>query len=290
MYLKILREWKDEIMHDIVIKIGNSVIQHGKYNDRIYLMKLSIDDFPDIIYVLNRMVRDNGYSKIFAKVPQNAKDGFIKKGYILEAHIPNFYNGKEEAFFMSKFFNEQRIYNEKSEEINKVLEEARKRAAESEIREPGAGFLYRICRAHDAPQMAEVYKKIFETYPFPIHDPEYIVETMDNNVIYFGIWHKDKIVALSSSEMDIQSGNTEMTDFATLPEYRGKGLSAFLLQLMESEVKKRQIKTTYTIARAPSFGMNITFSKMGYSYSGTLINNTNISGHFENMNVWYKLL
>jgi putative beta-lysine N-acetyltransferase len=90
--------------------------------------------------------------------------------------------------------------------------------------------------------------------------------------------------------MDIQSGNTEMTDFATLPEYRGKGLSAFLLRLMESEVKKRQIKTTYTIARAPSFGMNITFSKMGYSYSGTLINNTNIFGHFENMNVWYKLL
>jgi putative beta-lysine N-acetyltransferase len=275
-------------MHDIVTKIGNSVIQHGKYNDRIYLMKLSIADFPDIIYGLDKMAQDNGYSKIFAKVPQYAKDDFIKKGFIVEAHIPNFYYGKEEAFFMAKFFNEQRMYNEKSEDINKVLEEARKRAVESVITEPSAGFFYRICGAPDAPQMAEVYKRVFETYPFPIYDPEYIAGTMDKNVIYFGIWHQNKIVALSSSEMDIQSGNTEMTDFATLPEYRGQGLSAFLLQLMESEVRKRQIKTTYTIARATSYGMNISFSKMGYSYSGTLINNTNISGHFESMNVWYK--
>lgn len=277
-------------MHDIVTKIGNSEIQYGKYNDRIYLMKLSIGDFPDIIYELDRMTQDNGYSKIFAKVPQYAKDSFIKKGFIVEAHIPNFYNGKEEAFFMAKFLNAQRIYNDKSEEINKVLDEARKRAAESAITEPGAGFFYRICGAPDALQMAEVYERVFETYPFPIHDPGFLVGAMKNNVIYFGIWHQSKIVALSSSELDIESGNSEMTDFATLPEYRGKGLSTFLLQLMESEVRKRQIKTAYTIARAPSFGMNITFSKMGYSYSGTLINNTNISGHFESMNVWYKFL
>jgi len=36
--------------------------------------------------------------------------------------------------------------------------------------------------------------------------------------------------------------------------------------------------------------MNITFSRMGYRYSGTLLNNTNISGRLESMNVWYKFL
>lgn len=113
---------------------------------------------------------------------------------------------------------------------------------------------------------------------------------MNENVIYFGLWRQSKIVALSSAEMDIESSNAEMTDFATLPGYRGKGLAAFLLQQMESEMRKRHIKTAYTIARALSFGMNITFAKMGYRYSGTLINNTNISGRFESMNVWYKSL
>ncbi len=38
----------------------------------------------------------------------------------------------------------------------------------------------------------------------------------------------------------------------------------------------------------PREGMNITFAKTGYTYAGTLINNTNISGRLESMNVWYK--
>ena len=48
------------------------------------------------------------------------------------------------------------------------------------------------------------------------------------------------------------------------------------------------IDTFYTIARSVSFGMNITFAKMDYKYTGTLKNNTNISGNIESMNVWYK--
>ncbi|MDD2310679.1 MAG: hypothetical protein PHH91_13970, partial [Desulfuromonadaceae bacterium] len=41
---------------------------------------------------------------------------------------------------------------------------------------------------------------------------------------------------------------------------------------------------------AYSFGMNITFARDGYSFGGTLTNNTNISGSLESMNVWYKTL
>jgi len=36
--------------------------------------------------------------------------------------------------------------------------------------------------------------------------------------------------------------------------------------------------------------MNITFARNNYSFAGTLINNTNISGQIESMNVWYKAL
>jgi hypothetical protein len=48
------------------------------------------------------------------------------------------------------------------------------------------------------------------------------------------------------------------------------------------------MKTLYTIARSHSAGMNITFAKKGYLFGGTLINNTDISGKIESMNVWYK--
>ncbi len=59
---------------------------------------------------------------------------------------------------------------------------------------------------------------------------------------------------------------------------------------MEEKSFKLGIKTVFTIARAKSPGMNITFARSGYDYGGTLVNNTNISGQIESMNVWYKSL
>ena len=113
---------------------------------------------------------------------------------------------------------------------------------------------------------------------------------MASHIVYFGIWMEDQLVALSSAEMDTEARNVEMTDFATLPDGRGDGLATILLGAMEAQMHDRGMATGYTIARAPSFGMNITFARMGYSFAGRLINNTHIGGQFEDMNVWYKSL
>ncbi|MDD3150871.1 MAG: putative beta-lysine N-acetyltransferase, partial [Candidatus Gastranaerophilales bacterium] len=150
------------------------------------------------------------------------------------------------------------------------------------------GFEFSILVANDIAQTTLLYGKVFKTYPFPIFSSEYILQTMKNDVCYFGIKKDGKLVAISSAEMDRENLNAEMTDFATLPEYRGNNLSSYLLNQMEIYLIKHGFKTAYTIARAISYGMNITFVKGNYKYSGTLINNTNISGDIESMNVWYK--
>jgi putative beta-lysine N-acetyltransferase len=136
--------------------------------------------------------------------------------------------------------------------------------------------------------MTEVYKKVFATYPFPIHENKYIEKTMGDNVIYFGIWHNNKLVALSSIELYEKYSNAEMTDFAVVKEYRGSGFAYYLLNIMENKLDELGINTAYTIARAKSAGMNNTFSKNKYAFAGTLINNTDIAGQIESMNVWYK--
>ena len=292
-------------MNKIVNKIdsfdslGNSIIQHGKFNDRIYLMKLSKRDLPNIVEDLDKMALKEGYSKIVAKVPVFAKDEFIKNDYIIEAHIPKFYNGRESVYFMGKYFTESRMFDSRIEEINEVLEtatlyEKEKLYKNTEFNLP-IGFNYTIYDKSRSHQIADVYKKVFDRYPFPINDPAFIVKTMDENFIYFGIQKEDDIVALSSTEMDIDSQNVEMTDFATLPKYQGKGFAHYLLYKMEDEMIKRNIKVAYTISRAMSYGANIIFAKMKYKFCGTLYNNTNISTentleNFESMNVWYKHL
>jgi putative beta-lysine N-acetyltransferase len=151
-------------------------------------------------------------------------------------------------------------------------------------------FLIRPCTPKDVNRMVEIYKKVFLSYPFPIHEDEYILKTMKDNIDYFCVETEGEIIALSSAEKDNADLNAEMTDFATLPEWRGNSLSVHLLQRMEEQVKIEGIKTVYTIARAASPGMNITFARTGYSFGGRLINNTNISGTIESMNVWYKQL
>jgi putative beta-lysine N-acetyltransferase len=253
-------------------------------------MKLSKDDFPDIIDRLDKLAQVEGYSKIFAKVPEYAKDDFIKNGYLVEAAIPGFFNGQEGVYFLGKYFAESRKLDYKIVEINKIINVARSKKNEGNELSLPSGFNYKICDRSCVFQMADLYRKVFDTYPFPIFDPQYILKTMDQNFIYSSIWKNDTIVALSSCEMDVNAQNVEMTDFATLPAYQGKGLAIYLLHNMDNEMRKRNIKTAYTISRAVSYGINIIFAKMGYEYCGTLIKNTNISGNFESMNVWYKFL
>jgi len=53
-------------------------------------------------------------------------------------------------------------------------------------------------------------------------------------------------------------------------------------------MKSLGIKVVYTIARLNSIPMNKTFLRLNYQYSGTLINNTNIAGKIESMNILYK--
>jgi putative beta-lysine N-acetyltransferase len=79
-----------------------------------------------------------------------------------------------------------------------------------------------------------------------------------------------------------------MTDFATLPPHRKQGLARALLAHMDRCAADAGVRVSFTIARALSFGMNITFRRRGYRFGGTLINNTQIAGSLESMNVWYR--
>ncbi len=275
-------------MSDRIVKIGKSIIQHGKENDRIYLMKTCKEDIQKIIPKLDELARIHGYTKIFVKVPSYAKESFIKHSYQTEARVPKFYNGLQDAIFMAKYLSENRKTKKEKKTIKDVLETALSKDTMKNMFSLDKRYHYRKATPEDSDEMSKVYEQVFDTYPFPIHDPSFIRQTMKENVDYFGIWHKDKIVALASCEMDLKGYNVEMTDFATLPNYRGNKFALYLLNKMEQAMKRKGIKTAYTIARAVSYGMNSTFSKLGYTFSGTLIKNTNISGSLETMNVWYK--
>lgn len=277
-------------MYDTVAKLGKSIIQHGKHNDRVYLMKLASEDFPAIIGQLDHLAALKGYSKIFAKVPEFARDTFADNTYAAEAYVPAFYDGQEGAYFMGKYLSRERSSGGNEKRLEDIIALAKSVSGRKSATSLPNGYRYAMPGISDVVEMAGVYKHVFQTYPFPIHDPRYLASTMDTNTRYFGIYKGNEIVALSSAEMDRVSKNVEMTDFATLPGHRGHSFAALLLQRMEEEMRKQEMEVAYTIVRASSPGINITFARAGYAYSGTLTNNTNISGSLESMNVWHKRL
>lgn len=274
-------------MHDVIELIGKgTLIQHGKHNDRIYLMKLDGQDVETITSEISRLAIEKRYSKIFCKIPKYIAPLFFADGYILEATIPKFYNKKDDVFFVSKFLNSDRLLNIENKQLlvlSNLLKDKPKKK-----RKKASEYTIRKLNKSDVEQITDIYREVFDTYPFPIHNPGYILKTMQEDVQYFGAEKDGKLAALSSAEIDFKSENAEMTDFATHPEHTGNSLSVLLLKEMEKQMKNQGIKTLYTIARLNSIQMNKTFLRNNYKYSGTLIKNTNIAGKIESMNVYYK--
>ncbi|MFO7869102.1 MAG: putative beta-lysine N-acetyltransferase [Bacteroidales bacterium] len=278
-------------MSDVIEKFGvGSVIQHGIQNNRVYLMKIHKDDFPSAINYCHALVKEHGYTKIVCKVPAWAAPVFIAHGYTIEAQVPQFYNGKETAFFFAKYLDSERLAGLHVDNLAQLSEILMKGNVQAFDLDSVAQPQVHILQEQHAEEISEVYKQVFESYPFPIFDPSYITQTMQDGVIYFGIFEDTKLVAISSAEVDYTGQNAEMTDFATLPDYRGKKLAVILLSHMENHMKKMNIPTVYTIARLQAPAITITFLRNSYIYSGTLIHNTHIGGSIESMNVLYKVL
>jgi lysine 2,3-aminomutase len=269
--------------------IENSTIHHGKTSNRIYLMKLAPKQVNQLIPKLDKLAEENGYTKIFAKVQAQVLPGFISNDYEIEGFVPHFYNGKTDCLFVSKFIDKKRkaIPLKELELLQDLLLNAK------EITKNGyncvVNFSIKKLGTHDAKAITEIFEKVFETYPFPVHNPEYILETMEQHgTQYFGVYSNKKLIGVSTAEIDMENENAEMTDFAVLPDHRGQNIALSLLGKMEKEMENAGIKTCYTIARLNQAGMNKTFLKAGYRYTGTLVNNTNIGGNIESMNILYK--
>lgn len=275
-------------MNDTIELLATTRIQHGPHNDRIYVLGFSCEDYPEIIGMLETLRATHSYSKICAKVPAHCLPGFLQAGYRIEAYIPDYYGNHNDALFLAGFFTQERA-KINLRELDPLAGLFMKEKGVPGI-SPGTGIRIDKAGEYEAEEMAQLYRKVFKSYPFPIVDPDYLRETMRTHIVYFTLRKGNRLTGLASCEIDKENRNVEMTDFAVDPDFRGNRFGALLLAEMESEMKKAGMRTSFTIARVRSRGINRIFHNAGYSYSGTLVNNTNIAGALESMNVWYKKL
>lgn len=271
----------------------NSHILVSPYNRRITVYEFAlIQEYGagEMIRFLVEKAGVHGLDKIWLKSGARWKQAFLSAGMKLEASIPGYYKGEEPALVLAMYLSARRQTPSNNRGADQAKELISRFKTGSGIRALPTGITLKWGQPEHCLALARLYGRVFSTYPFPVSDPDYLKLTMDKGTCYIMAWHHEELIAAASAEINRIHKNAEMTDFATISRWKGYGLASCLLTQMEARLESEGYRCLYTIARSSSTGMNKVFAGAGYSFSGVLINNCNIGGGFEDMNVWSKVL
>ncbi|HEX3030762.1 MAG TPA: putative beta-lysine N-acetyltransferase [Bacillota bacterium] len=232
--------------------------------------------------------RQEGLGKIITNCHIRLLAPFTNSGFVIEGIINRFYQG-EDAFCVSYFLDAKRgkASNWKKEEaiLYQCLRDTRPfmpRAHED--------YSIRQATVHDIPQMVRLFSSVFSTYPSPVFSGQYLKQVMSQHVLFRVAEQDGRVVSVASAEMNPGNLNAEITDCATYPAYRGRAILSSLIHCLEADLKGKGYRTGYSLARAINPGINKAFSRLGYKFSGRLVNNCHICGEYEDMNIWVKRL
>lgn len=259
------------------------------YNRRLKVLNFD-GELVKICQRLDYLADKNQFDKIFIKAKADEWQGFLAHGYMLEGIILHYFNG-ENAYVVSRFLSRDRITSPTLLDESALIQDLMSRPrAERSLQLP-EGYELALATEDDIPGLVILYSHVFASYPSPLTMPDYLLTTMRRNLVYAVIKDPEgNIVSAASADLDAMHSNAEMTDCATFPAERGKGLMRILLVRLEAELQRRGVRCAYTLARATAPGMNKVFYDLTYEYCGRLINNCDISGGFEDINIWSKRL
>jgi beta-lysine N6-acetyltransferase len=255
--------------------------------------RIRIDDYrgntPLVLSKAEELARRHHAEKLIIKARSEDFLHLFEKGLQLEAVVDRYFLGSN-AHFFSKFYTVDRKKNDhwitEDGMIHSIYQ------LDSSFDKPFPPNEYELKKADEscAEELSGLYREVFQIYPTPLHDPEYVKKTMKEGTVYYVFFHQGNIVSAASAEVNNFYKNAELTDCATLKEHRKYGLMKIILRELERELKQLGIYCAYSIARSLSFGMNAVLYQLGYKYRGRLMNNCYIYDKLENMNMWVKNL
>ncbi|WP_210365090.1 putative beta-lysine N-acetyltransferase [Bacillus sp. REN3] len=275
---------------------GKSVsIAEDRFQLTIYIdnhsRRVRVDDYlgnlTKVMEKTEEIASRENADKIIVKARKEHFIWFQEHGYLFEASIDGYYLGTDCCFF-SKFLTDERRASEHWIAEDGIINSVYRLQEPVQTTSLPKSYVIKELDQSDAVPLAELYRAVFQVYPTPLNDPDYITKTMEDGTVYYGFLHEGAIVSAASAEINSFYKNAELTDCATLKDHRKHGLMKVLLARLEQELVERGIFCAYSIARALSFGMNAVLFQLGYGYRGRLLKNVYIFDKIENMNVWVK--
>lgn len=262
------------------------------YNQRIRVLDFEGKNMRGLIDHIRWLAEKNKFDKIIVMASKQTWQDFLCHGYVLEAYLKYFLKG-EDAFVVSKFRSQERLTSSYLSKEILLIEEILQREPKPRVvqKKLPKGFKVRLADFDDVPELINLYKQIFKTYPSPLIYRDYLESVLIKESLFAVCTDANNdIIAAASADLNKANLAAELTDCATSPAARGKGLMTAILAFLEDELRYRKYICSYTMARARSYGMNCVFYDMNYEFMGRLVNNCDIYGAFEDMNIWVKKL
>lgn len=256
-------------------------------NGRLYVQRYAGRPVAALTRRLKALAREHGLDKVVVLARAEDWQAFLARGFVLEGVLDGYFRGAP-AYALGYFLTGARRSQRSFEQEQTVLEAALAVSPEPPPALP-SGCRLMTPAPEQAAELAAVFRQVFETYPTPLYDARYVAKLIKSGEgVFRAVVDGGQVVSAAAAELVPEWGSAEMTNCATLPEYRGAGFMRILLGALEADAAALGIGCLFSIARATSLGMNLALRKAGYAYRGRQVNNCHICGGFEDMNLWVK--
>ncbi|KAB2953361.1 putative beta-lysine N-acetyltransferase [Heliorestis acidaminivorans] len=260
--------------------------QVDQLNRRLIITSIPSPLPPTFASSIIEVAKKEKLEKIWLWAPIRELAPLLEQGFLLEGIIEGEKKEKTMAT-MAYYIVPQRGISRKTEEEKALLHAIAEKPIKKLDPLPSSYDL-RFLQSRDSFAISKLLREVFETYPSPVDNPAYIQELMTKGCLFAGAFYEDKLVSLVAGYPEKEWMRCEITDCATHQDHRGLAFTERLIPLVEKAMLKKGDYRFYTLARATSYGVNRVFYKLGYRYQGRLINNCDIAGSYEDMNLWVK--
>ena len=259
-----------KIPERLFLKLGNNIVTviDDEHSDRVRCNHPNTSQGMAIAFFLTGAAQCLGRSKVLTMVEESLTGELREQGFSLAGTMPGFYRGTTGCSVLTFNLDDHRQKMAHPKEIARVdkivdqydpldddeiierydslgddLNEIEETSYEPEIRTI-------LALPDDAERISDLISVTFQDYPTPSHHPTYVRAQLENGVPFRYVEDGDKVVACASADLVPDALTAELTDCATLPEYRERGLMRILLSDLMWDLEQRDYYSAHTFSRA----------------------------------------
>lgn len=257
------------------------------FSDRLRCDHPVVDDGAALASALKSAARDAERGRVVVLAPADIAPDMQAAAFYREGTIPGFYGGEADCAVLGYAVDGARAapgFAADVAAVDRIIEDYHPTPRDH------APVATERATVADAPAVAALIDATFDQYPTPSGRPEYIAQAIDEGIPFRLVREGDDVVACASADLIPEARTAELTDCATRPTHRGRGLMQAILGDLMDDLRDLDYPTAFTLARARVAGVNLGFKRLGFGYRGRMHRSCRIGGGLEDMNIWSRRL